>query len=461
MNDTFSTLIIVAAALVLLAVLAFVHRKRVGFTSLVLLSLVLGAAFGFVLQLILGTKSQVLAQALDWIGIVGNGYVSLLKMLVVPLIFLSLVGAFTQLEVRQNLKKITGIALSVLLGTTAIASLIGFFTTVLFKLQGANFTGGVGKEALASIQEHQGEIKGLTLPQQIISFLPSNIFADFSGSRATSTIAVVIFALLVGFAYLSVQKSEPEYAAVFAKGIKALQLIINRLVKLVLALTPYGTFALITNTIAVNSLASIGRLGLFIAAVYTALILVLLVHTLLLLINRINPFLYYKKALPALLFAFSSRTSAGTLPLNVKIQTESLGVSPTVANFAASFGLTIGQNGCAGVYPTIVATIIAPTAGINIFSWQFILMLVLIDVIASFGVAGVGGGALFTTLIVLGALNLPVTTLGVLIAIDPIVDMGRTLVNVNDSILAGLITAKQTNQLDTAILNDATAVHSI
>ncbi|MGT2948617.1 cation:dicarboxylate symporter family transporter [Streptococcus devriesei] len=461
MNDTFSTLIIVAAALVLLAVLAFVHRKRVGFTSLVLLSLVLGAAFGFVLQLILGAKSQVLAQALDWIGIVGNGYVSLLKMLVVPLIFLSLVGAFTQLEVRQNLKKITGIALSVLLGTTAIASLIGFFTTVLFKLQGANFTGGAGKEALASIQEHQGEIKGLTLPQQIVSFLPSNIFADFSGSRATSTIAVVIFALLVGFAYLSVQKSEPEYAAVFAKGIKALQLIINRLVKLVLALTPYGTFALITNTIAVNSLASIGHLGLFIAAVYTALILVLLVHTLLLLINRINPFLYYKKALPALLFAFSSRTSAGTLPLNVKIQTESLGVSPTVANFAASFGLTIGQNGCAGVYPTIVATIIAPTAGINIFSWQFILMLVLIDVIASFGVAGVGGGALFTTLIVLGALNLPVTTLGVLIAIDPIVDMGRTLVNVNDSILAGLITAKQTSQLDTAILNDATAVHSV
>ena len=220
---------------------------------------------------------------------------------------------------------------------------------------------------------------------------------------------------------------------------------------MVLALTPYGTFALITNTIAVNSLASINHLGLFIAAVYTALILVLLVHTLILSVHGINPVLYYKKALPALLFAFSSRTSAGTLPLNVKIQIESLGVSPTVANFAASFGLSIGQNGCAGVYPTIVATIIAPTVGLDIFSWQFILMLVLIDVIAS----------LFTTLIVLGALNLPVTSLGVLIAIDPIVDMGRTLVNVNDSILAGLITAKKTNQLDETILNDANAVHSI
>lgn len=461
MNDTLGTFIIVAAALLLLAGLAAVHRKKAGFTSLILLSLILGAAFGFILQQIFGAKSRVLAQALDWIGIVGNGYVSLLKMLVVPLIFLSLVGAFTQLEVRQNLKKITGFVLGILLGTTAIASILGFLSTVLFDLQGSNFTGTAGKEALASIQEHQGEIKGLTLPQQIVSFLPSNIFADFSGSRATSTIAVVIFALLVGFAYLSVQKSEPEYAAVFAKGIKALQLIINRLVKLVLALTPYGTFALITNTIAVNSLASINHLGLFIAAVYTALILVLLVHTLILSVHGINPVLYYKKALPALLFAFSSRTSAGTLPLNVKIQIESLGVSPTVANFAASFGLSIGQNGCAGVYPTIVATIIAPTVGLDIFSWQFILMLVLIDVIASFGVAGVGGGALFTTLIVLGALNLPVTSLGVLIAIDPIVDMGRTLVNVNDSILAGLITAKKTNQLDETILNDANAVHPI
>ncbi|WP_057490090.1 cation:dicarboxylate symporter family transporter [Streptococcus orisasini] len=461
MGDTLRILVVVVAALLILAGLAAVHRKKAGFTPLVLLSLILGAAFGFILQLIFGTKSHVLVQALDWIGIVGNGYVSLLKMLVIPLIFLSLVGAFTQLEVKQNLKKITGVTLSVLLGTTAVASLLGFFSTVLFHLQGANFTGRAGKEALTAIQEHQGEIKGLTLPQQIVSFLPSNIFADFSGSRATSTIAVVIFALLVGFAYLSVRKSDPEHAAVFAKGIKALQLIINRLVRLVLALTPYGTFALITNTIAVNSLASIGHLGLFIAAVYTALILVLLVHTLILSAHRINPVLYYKKALPALLFAFSSRTSAGTLPLNVKIQTESLGVSPTVANFAASFGLTIGQNGCAGVYPTIVATIIAPTVGLDIFSWQFILMLVLIDVIASFGVAGVGGGALFTTLIVLGALNLPVATLGVLIAIDPIVDMGRTLVNVNDSILAGLITAKKTNQLDETILNDADAVHSI
>ena len=102
----------------------------------------------------------------------------------------------------------------------------------------------------------------------------------------------------------------------------------------------------------------------------------------------------------------------------------------------------------------MVAAITAPLVGVNIFSWQFVLTLVVIDVISSFGVAGVGGGATFTTLMVLGALNLPVTVLGVLIAIDPIVDMARTALNVNDSMVAGVITAKRTGELDWNIFNN-------
>lgn len=455
------TIAIIAVGIALLATLLVLHQRRFGFTKLIFLSLALGTLFGLGLQVLLGTDSKPLVTSLDWLAIVGNGYVSLLKMLIIPLIFISLVGAFTQLNLTQNIKKIAGTTLAVLLGTTAVASLIGFFTTVVFKLQGANFIGTVDTDTLATIQERQSQVADLSLPQQIVSFLPTNIFADFSGTRATSTIAVVIFALFVGVAYLAVKKQDSESALVFEKGVKVLQLIVNRIVKLVLALTPYGIFALITKTTATNSLETIGRLGIFIIAVYVALIAVLLVHTGILIVNKINPITYYKKVWPALIFAFSSRTSAGTLPLNVKIQTESLGVSSTVANFAASFGLTIGQNGCAGVYPSIITTIIAPTIGIDVFSWQFILSLILIDVIASFGVAGVGGGALFTTLIVLGAFNLPVETLGILIAVDPIVDMGRTLVNVNDSILAGLVTAKRTEQLDSSVLNDSDNVVAI
>lgn len=449
-------LLVILIAAVLLGIMAYLHRKNWGFTKLVFLSLVIGAIFGISLQLLFGSNSKIIKGSISWISIVGDGYVSLLQMLVIPLIFVSLVGAFTELKVAANIKKIAGTVLAILLGTTAIASLLGYSSVAIFNLQGGNFIKGMkaSSSALTAISSHQETLKGLTLPEQIVSFLPQNIFADFAGMRATSTIAVVIFSLLVGVAFLSVKKEQPQVAEIFAKGIKALRAIVMKIVKIVLQLTPYGIFALIARTMATNSFAVIGKLLVFIIAAYVAIIVMFLVHTILLLINGINPIKYFKRVASVLIFAFTSRTSGGSLPLNVQAQKNGLGVSDTIADFSASFGLSIGQNGCAGIYPSMVAAISAPLAGINIFSWQFILTLVLIDVVSSFGVAGVGGGATFTTLMVLGALNLPVTVLGVLIAIDPVVDMARTALNVNDSMVAGVITAKRMGQLDWNIFDE-------
>lgn len=288
--------------------------------------------------------------------------------------------------------------------------------------------------------------------------MPTNIFADFAGTRSSSTIAVVIFSILVGLSYLWLRDNQPKDAHVIARAISVAQGLVSRLVKMVLELTPYGIFALMIKATATSSFASIAKLAIFIIAVYVAIITMFIVHTIILMVNGINPMIYYKKAWPALIFAFTSRTSAGTLPLNVKIQRDALGVSSSIANFSASFGLTIGQNGCAGIYPSMVAAIIAPTVGINVFSWQFVLTLVAIDVVSSFGVAGVGGGATFTTLMVLGTLNLPVAIMGVLIAIDPIIDMARAALNVNDSILAGVVTAKRMNELDKDKFDDGQLV---
>lgn len=454
------TTLVVLAAIIILAAMAYLHRKKWSFTKLVFLSLVLGIVFGIGLQLMFGANSSTVKDSMEWISIVGDGYISLLQMLVIPLIFVSLVGAFTQLKFADKIKKIAANVLAILLGTTAIASVLGYGSVVLFKLQGASFAKGMSatSTALTSIRDHQAELKGLTLPQQITSFFPQNIFADFAGMRSTSTIAVVIFSLFVGVAFLAVKKEQPKLADTFARGIMALRAIVMKIVKMVLALTPYGIFALIAKTSATNSFENMAKLVTFIAAAYVAIAVMFMVHTVILLINHINPITYYKKVAPVLIFAFTSRTSGGSLPLNVRIQKNALGVSETIADFSASFGLSIGQNGCAGIYPSMVAAITAPLVGINIFSWQFILTLVLIDVISSFGVAGVGGGATFTTLMVLGALNLPVSVLGVLIAIDPIVDMARTALNVNDSILAGIVTAKRIGELDQNTFNDATMI---
>lgn len=144
--------------------------------------------------------------------------------------------------------------------------------------------------------------------------------------------------------------------------------------------------------------------------------------------------------------------------MNLETQTKALGVDDATANFAGSFGISIGQNGCAGLYPAMLATIVAPTAGVDIFSWQFILSLIVIVTISSFGVAGVGGGATFASLIVLGAMNLPITIVGLVISVEPLIDMMRTLVNVSDSMVAGVVTSARLHELDHDQLNDPKAV---
>ena len=149
----------------------------------------------------------------------------------------------------------------------------------------------------------------------------------------------------------------------------------------------------------------------------------------------------------------SSRTSAGALLLNIKTQTKEFGVSDGIANFAGSFGLSIGQNGCAGVYPAMLAVMIAPTVGINPLDPSFLFMLIVIVAISSFGVAGVGGGATFAAILVLSAMDLPIALAGLLISVEPLIDMGRTAVNVSGSMTAGVLTSKVTNDLDTSVFN--------
>ena len=158
-----------------------------------------------------------------------------------------------------------------------------------------------------------------------------------------------------------------------------------------------------------------------------------------------------KKVLPVLSFAFSSRSSAGTIPLTIKTMTQSLGVPEGVANFAASFGTTIGQNGCAGIYPAMLAVMIAPMVGIDPLDITFIVTLLATIVVSSFGVAGVGGGATFAALIVLSSLNMPVALVGLLISIEPLIDMGRTALNVNGAITSGFVTSQVLGQTDKSV----------
>ena len=305
----------------------------------------------------------------------------------------------------------------------------------------------------------------------ILSFIPVNVFADLAGSRATSTIAVVIFAAITGIAYLKLRArgegaadvppaataAACEQAAFFRQLIDSLYGIVMRIVSMVLALTPYGVLALIAHVMATSDYAAILDLGKFVAASYGALAFMFLVHCLILLANRVNPLAYVRKAFPVLSFAFVARSSAGAVPLNIETQTRALGVDEATANFAASFGMSIGQNGCAGIYPAMLATIIAPTVGIDVFSPTFVAGLVAVVMISSLGVAGVGGGATFASLIVLGTMGLPIEIVGLLASVEPLIDMGRTALNVSDAMVAGVTASNAVGGLDRAVLRDPEA----
>lgn len=447
--DTFLISLNIAVLLLLMSGLYMMQKKRISFSKRVFAALGLGIVFGIAIHLLYGTDSAVTTTTIDWFNIVGTGYVKLLQMIVMPLVFISIIGAFTKLKITKNIGKISLLVIAILIGTTAVSAVIAIGTTLGFDLQGIELEAGEAEKARnAVLEERAATVEGMTVPQQILEMFPANPFLDLTGARATSTLGVVIFAAFIGVAYLGIKRKEPEHAETFAKIVDAVYSVVMRVVTLILRLTPYGVLALITKVAATSNFTAIMKLGTFVIASYVAIILMFVVHMLLISFAKLNPVHFLKKALPTLTFAFTSRSSAGTLPMTIKTQTKDLGVSEGIANFAGSFGLTIGQNGCAGIYPAMLAVMVAPAAGIDPVSPSFILMLILVIAISSFGVAGVGGGATFAALIVLSIMDLPIAIAGLLISVEPLIDMGRTALNVSGSMTAGVLTGKMTGDLD-------------
>lgn len=446
--NAFLTLINIIVLVIFIVILHMMARKHISFAKRVFTALGIGIVFGVLLHLIYGTHSNVITSTSDWFNIVGQGYVALLQMIVMPLIFISIVAAFTKIQIGEKFAKIGSLIFIFLIGTVTIAAIVGVVYALVFGLDASTINLGNAEQARGSeIAKQAKDLTAHTLPQQILELLPKNPFLDFTGQRATSTIAVVIFASFIGFAYLRVARKQPDHGELLKRAIDAIYSLVMAIVTFVLRFTPYGVLAIMANTLSTSDFGAIWTLGKFLIASYAALITMYIIHLIILSLLGISPIRYVKKTLEVLIFAFTSRSSAGALLLNVQTQTRRLGVPEGIANFAATFGLSIGQNGCAGIYPAMLAIMVAPVANVEI-DLQFIVTLIAVVIISSFGVAGVGGGATFASILVLSTLNLPVALAGVLISVEPLIDMGRTALNVNDSMLAGTGTAKLTKHWD-------------
>lgn len=431
------------AVLAGIALLLWLARSGVSLSRRVLVGLVLGATAGLLLQLIYGIDSMTLSRTLTVTNMLGSSYVNLLKMIIMPLVLVSMVAAVVRIDEIATLGKIGGAVILILVGTTMAAALIGALVASAFGLTSAGLTEGAREVTKASAMvAQQVTVQDLSIATMIVSFIPQNIFADLAGLRSTSVIAVVIFGILLGIAGLLLSRDLPDQGKQFRNFVEVAQNLVLRLVRIVIGLTPYGVLALMTKVTATSNGSDILNLLSFVVASYLAIALMFVLHGALLMLAGVNLLDYFRRVWPVLVFAFTSRSSAATIPLNVETQIRELGNDPATANVSASFGATIGQNGCAGIYPAMLAVMIAPSMGIDPLSLSFLLPLIGIVAISSFGVAGVGGGATFAALMVLPALGFPVTLVALLISIEPLIDMARTALNVNGAMTAGTITSR-------------------
>lgn len=274
----FITLVLFVAVLL---GLNYLYRSTQKLGQTVFVGLLLGLVGGALLQSL--SEQETVKTALDWINLVGGGYVRLLQMIVMPLVFVSILSAITRLNQAGSLGKISFSVLSVLLVTTAIAALIGIIMVQVFGLTAEGLVAGERElAAQAKVVGRVDQVSNLSIPAMLISFIPKNPFAELTGANPTSIISTVIFSAFLGVAALSLRKEDQSLGDRIAQGVDTLNKLVMRLVRFVIRLTPYGVFALMIKMAATSKWEDILNLGSFIVASYIAIILMFIVHGVLL-----------------------------------------------------------------------------------------------------------------------------------------------------------------------------------
>jgi len=380
---------------------------------------------------------------------IGSSYVSLLQTAVVPLIFTAVVSSISNLRQVSNAARLAWNTLLWFAITSLIAVLIGIGLGVLLQ-PGAN-TGITGE---AKYTGKSGDwwafLVGL-FPKNFLGLGASSTVGD-SGAVTTSVsfnvLQILVIAIAVGVAALKVGKAAEPFLNLNASALAVIQKVLWWIIRI----APLGTIGLIGNAVAVYGWDTIGSLGKFAVAIYLGLALVLfVVYPVLVRSHGLSIKQYFSGVWPAVQLAFVSRSSVGTLPLTQRVTERSLGVPRAYASFAVPLGATTKMDGCAAIYPAVSAIFVAQFFGIHLDFSQYVLI-ALVSVLGSAATAGTTGAVVMLTL-TLSTLGLPLAGVGLLLAIDPILDMGRTAVNVAGQALVPTIVAKRQGILDESLYN--------
>ena len=416
-------------------------KKKLNFTKLMIVSMLIGIVLGFIIQFIAKfpkdpTQISWLKEVTSWYGLVGYGFMDLLKMLVVPLVLTSIIRVIMNMNRDENLGKLTSRTIFMLLGTTAIAASIGVIIGNIFKL-------GVGTQVINTNNEIR-EISSVV--DTLRGLLPSNIVASMADGNI---VGVVIFSAFIGTAIKRLNKKYSDLIKPFVDLIEAFYKIIVSVSITIIKMMPYAVIALMANTIAQNGIESIFGVFNFIIALYVSVAIMFGVHLTIITINGLNPIAYLKNVSQPLVLAFTSRSSLGTLPVTIETLTDNIGVESGTASFVGSLGTNMGMNGCAGIYPALMIVTIANMANIDM-DFSFYAMSIIVITISSLGIAGLPGTATMAVSVVLSGVGLgsyfPLA--GGILAIDPILDMGRTMLNVNGTMTSAITVANSFGKID-------------
>ena len=403
---------------------------RIPFWQRVVAGFVLGAVAGWLMGPAAGT----------WLKPLGDLYVTLIKMIAVPLVFFAVINAVSSLHGQKSVAALGGRTFLWFAATAALAVCVGLAV-------GWVVQPGKGLTGLMMAPDYQ--VREVPTPVQVLlDIVPANPFKALTEGKI---LQVIFFAGLLGFALVKLG----ERSAGLRKLAGEASDTMVQVTRFVLEMTPIGTFGLIGSLVGTYGFEKLLPLGSYIGALYLACALhITVVYGSLLLAHGLNPWKFFRGAAPGMQVAFVSSSSFASMPVALRSVTHNLGVDKDYAAFAVPLGATIKMDGCGAIYPALAAVFIAQYAGIDLSLSQY-LIIALASVLGSFGTAGVPGTAVIMATVVLSAAGLPLETIGYLYAIDRILDMMRTMTNVTGQILVPTLVAKETGMLDREIYEAA------
>ena len=412
---------------------------------------VLGALAGW----LMGPAAQ------TWFGPLGTVYVNLIKMIAIPLVFFAVVSAVGSLAGQRSIAALAGRTFVWFAVTAVLAVAVGLAFGLVLKP-------GSGLDAArlqVSESYRQRDVPGPL--DVLLNIVPENPFRALAALGAGRTgdgqnvivpsnftiLQVIFFAGLIGFALVKLGGRTAGLRSLFDQ---ARELMIQ-VTRFVLEATPVGTFGLIAALVGSYGFGQLLPLGKFVLALYAACAFhVVVVYGALLLAHGLNPLKFFRGAAPAMQIGFVASSSFAALPLSLSSASHNLGVDKDYASFAVPLGASIKMDGCGAIYPALAAVFIAQYLGLELSAGQYFII-ALASVLGSFGTAGVPGTAVIMATVVLSAAGLPLEAIGILYAIDRILDMMRTMTNVTGQVLVPVLVAKETGLLDREVYERASS----